>query len=245
MRHHRLCAVKGVRVSIVMTLLILAVQVLVAQTASRINRAIDDSSLVRIPNSTHPLTARAADLGRVDSHLPMQRMVLVLKPSEAQEAELTKLLDHQHDKNSAAYHQWLTPDEYGRRFGPNEEDLAQIRSWLQQKGFHIDRIARGKQWIEFSGDAAQVEPHVWNQQRGRAMFSVEPQVFPSKCRPCSGNFLRGGQGFSFAREAPQTHEWADGDIKRPVGKSRNLLRFVEHVEQIFADGDWPAERLLA
>jgi len=157
MRNHMLWFANGFRVSVVMTLLMLAIQMSLAQSASRINQAIDDSSLVRIPNSTHPLTARAADLGRVDSRLPMQRMVLVLKPSEAQETELTRLLDHQHDKNSATYHQWITPEEYGRRFGPSDEDLAQVTSWLQQKGFHVDRIARGKQWIEFSGDASQVE----------------------------------------------------------------------------------------
>ena len=157
MTNRRMWVVKSVRVSLgVTTLLILAAQMSLAQTASRINRAIDDSSLVRIPNSTHPLTARAADLGQVDSHLPMLRMVLVLKPSEVQEAELARLLDHQHDKNSATYHKWLAPEEYGRRFGPSQEDLAQITTWLQQKGFHIDGIARGRQWIEFSGDAGQV-----------------------------------------------------------------------------------------
>ena len=157
MRHSRLRVVNGVRVRVVMTLLMLAIQASLAQNASRIKQAVDDSAVIRIPNSTHPLTARAADLGRVDSHLPMQRMVLVLKPSEAQETELARLLDRQHDKNSAAYHQWLTPEEYGRRFGPSKVDLTQITSWLQQKGFHIDAIARGKQWIEFSGDAGQVE----------------------------------------------------------------------------------------
>lgn len=157
MRNHMLWFANGFRVSVVMTLLMLAIQMSLAQSASRINQAIHDSELTRIPNSTHPLTARAADLGRVDSRLPMQRMVLVLKPSEAQETELTRLLDHQHDKNSASYHQWITPEEYGRRFGPSDEDLAQVTSWLQQKRFHIDRIARGKQWIEFSGDAGQVE----------------------------------------------------------------------------------------
>ncbi len=128
-----------------------------AQTSDRITQAIDDSSLVRIPRSTHPLTAGATDLGRLDSNAAMERMVLVLKPSEAQEAKLKKLIDGQHDKASASFHKWLSPAEYGRQFGPSESDLNQIKSWLRQKGFRVDTVANGRQWIEFSGNAGQVE----------------------------------------------------------------------------------------
>ena len=60
-----------------------------AQTQVRI-QTIDNQSLTRIANSTHPLANAKNDHGRVDSNLPMERMVLVLKPSAEQKAALGK-----------------------------------------------------------------------------------------------------------------------------------------------------------
>jgi hypothetical protein len=128
-----------------------------AQPAARITQAVNDSALFRVPNSTHPLTAGASDIGRVDGNQRMDRMVLVLKPSDAQEAELDRLIDRQHDKESADYKKWITPEQYGKQFGVSESDLNRVKAWLQQEGFRIDTVAHGRQWIEFSGNAAQVE----------------------------------------------------------------------------------------
>ncbi|HXP43676.1 MAG TPA: protease pro-enzyme activation domain-containing protein [Candidatus Acidoferrales bacterium] len=127
-----------------------------AQTQVRI-QTIDNKSLTRIANSTHPLANAKNDYGRVDSNLPMERMVLVLKPSSEQKAALKKFLDSQQDTESANYHRWLTPEQFGEQFGPAKEDLAQISSWLRQQGFTVTKVARGEQSIEFSGTAAQVE----------------------------------------------------------------------------------------
>jgi hypothetical protein len=130
--------------------------ILAAQTQVRI-QTIDNKSLTRITNSTHPLANAQNDFGRVDPNLPMERMVLVLKPGPQQKAALKKFLDSQQDTKSANYHKWLTPDQFGEQFGPAKQDLAQITAWLQQQGFKIGNLARGKQWIEFSGTASQVE----------------------------------------------------------------------------------------
>ena len=127
------------------------------QSQPRITQAIDDSVVVRVPRTTHPLATRLNDRGRAASDLPMQRMMLVLQPSDSQRAAAAKLLDSQHDKNSANYQHWFSPEEYGKQFGPNQSDLNQISIWLQQHGFQITSVPRGRQWIEFSGTAGQVE----------------------------------------------------------------------------------------
>ncbi|HSY92718.1 MAG TPA: S53 family peptidase, partial [Candidatus Binatus sp.] len=127
-----------------------------AQTQIRI-QTIDNQSLTRIANSTHPLANARNDFGRVDPNLPMERMLLVLKPSSQQKTALKKFLDSQQDTESTNYHQWLTPEQFGQQFGPAQEDLAQIVAWLQQQGFKVGNLARGKQWLEFSGTASQVE----------------------------------------------------------------------------------------
>jgi len=130
---------------------------MIAQSAPRITQPIDDRIVIHLPGSTHPLAVAANDVGRVEGALPMRRMLLLLKPSTQQEAALNRLIDWQQDKDAPEYHQWLSPEQFGQRFGPAQEDVDRITAWLQAQGFETNSIARGKQWIEFSGTAAQVE----------------------------------------------------------------------------------------
>jgi hypothetical protein len=128
-----------------------------AQSAARISQPIDSNSLLRVSGSTHPLATAANDLGRAAADLPLERMLLVLKPSAEQQAAMAKLIDDLHNPDSARYHQWLMPEEFGAKFGPADEDVAKVTGWLQQQGFRVSAVGRGKQYIEFSGSARQVE----------------------------------------------------------------------------------------
>ncbi len=80
----------------------------------------------------------------------------MLQASRDQQAALEKLLRDQQDPNSPNYHKWLTPEEYGDRFGFSPADIAKIVSWLQSEGLTIEEVARGRNWIAFSGSVAQV-----------------------------------------------------------------------------------------
>ena len=124
---------------------------------ARIIQPIANRSWVRVPLSTHPWAVAQNDHGRVDPNLTMERMVLVLKPSAEQQDALQALIDAQHNPDSSTFHRWLTPEEFGSKFGPADEDLAKITGWLQGQGFHVGAIGHGKQFIEFSGRARQVE----------------------------------------------------------------------------------------
>ena len=87
----------------------------------------------------------------------MQRMLLVLTRGSQQEATLQNLLREQQDPASTTYHQWLTPQQFGERFGAASQDVQTVSSWLQSHGFQIDRISNGRSIIEFSGTAGQVQ----------------------------------------------------------------------------------------
>ena len=113
---------------------------------ARINSPVDNSALVRLPRTHHPLISAQNDLGRVTADTAMERMVLVLKPGKDQATALSRLINRQHDKQSSSYHNWLTPEQYGAQFGPAEQDLQQTTAWLQQQGFRVDSVARGRQW---------------------------------------------------------------------------------------------------
>ncbi len=123
----------------------------------RIVAAVDEAQLAVLKGNTHPLALPQYDRGAAPADLPMNRMLLVLQRSPEQEAALRKLLDDQQDKSSPSYHRWLTPDQFGRQFGPADQDMQVIITWIQSHGFEINHVAKGRTVIEFSGSAAQVQ----------------------------------------------------------------------------------------
>lgn len=95
--------------------------------------------------------------GPLPVETPLLGVALHFRRSAAQEAELQSLLIAQQDPNSPLYHQWLTPEEFGARFGLPESELEAVESWLLRQGFAIDSVARGKTMLRFSGTAAQID----------------------------------------------------------------------------------------
>jgi subtilase family serine protease len=121
-----------------------------------ITQPVDESNLTTLRGNTYPLARAEFDLGTAPATLPMERMLLVLKRSPEQEAALDKLLDDQQDKASPNYHQWLTPEQFGKQFGPADEDMQTIAVWLQSHGFRVGST-KGRTVLEFSGSASQVQ----------------------------------------------------------------------------------------
>ena len=123
----------------------------------RITQPVDESKLTVLHGNTYPLARPQFDRGAAPYSLPMQRMQLVLKRGAEREAALDTLMAQQQDKSSPNYHKWLTPDQFGSDFGPSDQDIQTITSWLQSHGFQVDNISKGRTLIEFSGTAAQVQ----------------------------------------------------------------------------------------
>ena len=123
----------------------------------RIVNAIDDGSLVTLKGNTHPFANARNDRGRVSPDLPMTDLILVLSRSPQQQAAFDKFVAGQYNRDSANFHQWLTPDQVGADFGPSLADIATISSWLAGHGFSIREVTRDHMSIRFSGAAAQVE----------------------------------------------------------------------------------------
>jgi subtilase family serine protease len=132
-------------------------QITSKSTPSRILSAIDNNHVVELPGNTSPLARTEFDHGAVDADLPMTHMLLLLQRSAEQETELEGLLASQNEPASANYHQWLTPMEFGKRFGPSDADVAQVIGWLQSEGMTIDEVSNGRVTVEFSGTASQVQ----------------------------------------------------------------------------------------
>jgi subtilase family serine protease len=125
-------------------------------TTPLITQPVDNSQLTVLKGNTHPLARPIYDMGKAPADLPMNRMLLVLKRSPEQEYALRKLLDDQQDKTSPNYHKWLTPEQFGKQFGPTDSDMQTIVLWLQAQGFQVGST-KGRTVLEFSGDAGQVQ----------------------------------------------------------------------------------------
>jgi len=97
------------------------------------------------------------DRGSVGRLFRMERMTMMFKPTDSQEADLNTLLKQQQDAASPNYHKWLTPEEFADRFGISPNDLAQIVDWLHAQGFTVDEVARNRRSVTFTGSAGQVE----------------------------------------------------------------------------------------
>lgn len=109
------------------------------------------------PLEAQRMTGAIDDLGPVPPEERFERMILVLSPSQSQQADLETLLADQQDPQSPGYRRWLTPEEYGRRFGISDRDVDTVVSWLRSHGLDIDEIPSGHTAILFSGAASAVE----------------------------------------------------------------------------------------
>ncbi len=112
---------------------------------------------VVLPSHIQPLAQPRFDAGAVPGTLPMVELKLVLRRSPAQDAALQKLLAAQQTAGSPQYHQWLTPAQFGARFGASNQDIQTVKAWLQMHSFKVDAVSAGRGVLPFSGTAAQVE----------------------------------------------------------------------------------------
>lgn len=178
------------RIVRVLALFLVPLATLLAQQ-DRVAGPVDRLRTVRLKGNIHPNASPQFDAGPVDPTMRLDHVMVVLKRSAAQQAELDQLLAEQQDRSSRNYHAWLTPDEFGSRFGVSSNDAASIVSWLQSAGLAVHEISRGRNWISFSGTADQLnaalgteirryringEPHFANSSEPSIPTAMEPLV---------------------------------------------------------------------
>ncbi|MGA8089175.1 MAG: protease pro-enzyme activation domain-containing protein [Terracidiphilus sp.] len=136
----------------------LASTAVAAQTPTpRIRSEISNVAVSPLRATQQPLGSTQFDAGRMPSDAKLNGMSIVFNRSTAQEAHLQALIAAQQDPRSPQYHQWLSPEQFGARFGMAQSDMDKVQTWLQQQGFAIASVARGRNMIRFSGTAGQVE----------------------------------------------------------------------------------------
>jgi len=125
---------------------------------------------------------RATDVGP----LPPATQVsvrLYLEPSAEKAAALDQFLADVQDVESPSYRHWLTPVEFGARFGAAPETVAQIKSFAQAQGLSVEVASSGLR-VTLSGTATEMEavfaPQLHAYQTGtvHAMANTAVPVLP-------------------------------------------------------------------
>ncbi len=148
---------------------------------ARIFAPVDDERRAILAGHVSPAVRGAADLGRLSPDAAMRQLIMVLRPSAEQDHALQILLDRQLDKSSPNFHQWLQPEEFGSRFGVADADIAKVAAWMRDQGLTVERVAKGKRFIQFSGSVGQVEKafriqmHTYN-VNGKARISNDSDI---------------------------------------------------------------------
>ncbi|HWG20292.1 MAG TPA: Ig-like domain repeat protein [Terracidiphilus sp.] len=127
-----------------------------SQPKALVTRAIDEANLTVLHGTVSPLAQAGEDRGPVPDSHPAGRMLLMLNRPPEREAALVQFLRDVHTPGTASYHQWITPLQFGERFGAADADVEAVSQWLQSHGLEVKRVAKSRQFVEFAGTAGQV-----------------------------------------------------------------------------------------
>ena len=122
-----------------------------------VRHVVDNNDVVVLSGNVHPMARPEFDAGASPLSMPMERMILALRMAPEKRAALDELLAQQQDPGSSNYHRWLTPEEFGERFGPSQEEIETVTDWLTSEGFVIEEVGKGRTWVNFSGVVGDVE----------------------------------------------------------------------------------------
>jgi Pro-kumamolisin, activation domain len=205
---------------------LLASTLCLAQQPDRITAPINSSQMVALRNHVSPLAQPRFQQGLIEPSRPLN-VTMLFTPTAEQQGKLQKLLDEQQDHESANFHKWLTPEQYADRFGLSQNDINSVTAWLQSQGFKVVYVARGRDAITFSGDAAQVqsafktEIHSYDENGKMHFANSIPPMIPAALSGIVGGF-RGLHNFfphpqirphpDYSVTGESTHFIAPGDL---------------------------------
>ena len=194
---------------------------------ARVTARVDDSRTVQLKGNVHPLARPEFDRGAVADSQPMTRMLLTLQRSAEQETALQQLIDAQQTKGSASYRAWLTPEQFGKQFGPSDADVQAVTDWLTRQGFQVARVAAGRNAIEFSGTTAQVrnafhtEIHKFAVNGEEHLANVSEPAIPAALAPV----VKGVAALNTFPRKAQLHKKGVYRWHRDTGEIKPLFTF--------------------
>lgn len=155
----------------------------------RIAGRIDPANLVTLPGNTRPEAIAKNDRGPISGSTYIEHMLLLLRRSPEQEQALQEFTSSVTDHSSPNFHQWITPAEFGDRYGVAQQDLNEITGWLESSGFSVNLVYDSGMMIDFSGYASSVrdifhaELHRLNVRGAEHVANIHDPKIPAVLAP--------------------------------------------------------------
>lgn len=126
-----------------------------AVQADRVASHPDLRATTRLQGHVPLWAVEANDRGAIPADTSL-RLTLVLSRSPELQASFTQLLADQQNPSSPSYHQWLTPEQVGERYGATQHDLDALRSWLGSQGLAVVETAYSRVFVSVVAPASTV-----------------------------------------------------------------------------------------
>lgn len=155
-----------------------------ASAKAILGQQIDETQTVALTGHVRADLTPQRDMGVTEDAKPLQLSLLLARAPE-QQADLDAFLAQQQQPGSPMYHHWLTPQQFGERFGVAQADAAKLTAWLQSHGFQVQGLLNNGSILQFKATAGQVRTtfqttmHYWNVQGGRYAANRENPVIPA------------------------------------------------------------------
>ncbi len=127
-----------------------------SKATAQITQTINNNHLFAVPKSHFGFIAHASAVTPLPDSTQMNHLQLVLSPSPLRHAQMEQFISNQHNPKSAEFQKWLSPQEFGARFGVADSDIAAVSAWLTSQGFTVNSVYPNKTQIDFSGTVGQV-----------------------------------------------------------------------------------------
>ena len=147
------------------------------------------ADLAPLVGNVHRFANPRFDVGEAPVSLHLQGLDMVFAKTPAQDRALQAFLAAQQDPKSSQYHKWLTPTEYGQRFGASEATLAAAANWLKSSGLEVGTIPPGRGHLPFFGSKTAVEAalhthvHLFGLPDARHYANVSDPLLPAELKP--------------------------------------------------------------
>jgi|GEM_PF-2373233 len=82
---------------------------------------------------------------------------LVLGLNGIKRAERDAYLKTQYTPSSPNYHKWLTPDQYGEKYGASQQDVEAVVAYAKSQGFTVTKVWPNRSFVSVDASVSQVE----------------------------------------------------------------------------------------
>ncbi|HKV40371.1 MAG TPA: protease pro-enzyme activation domain-containing protein [Blastocatellia bacterium] len=138
-----------------------------------------------------------------------EKIRMVISFEARDRAGLKRLTAELYDPSSPRYHQWVTPQEFGERFGRPEQEFSKAAAWLKRQGFEIDQTYGNGLAIAFTGTTDQTERafnvrmgRYWDAAGNRFFYSnMEPPTLPADLAPITSSLSGLNDALTYRRSA--------------------------------------------